>query len=398
HHGLLRTSPTWGKFWKIPNYTCHSSLSIITLIPTHNFVENFSGAIPANCCYIHLLDNNTSEIKLTMNLTAKALLRISIPMDANKKQEQCHRFRQTRWQLLNYRDVAINHTELETEPYRMESNQCQTHDHNNEVSPYEHWTGVTGWTGLCLLRLAYATIVHFCAVLCLFSVPLWPSESARWLIISGKLDKSFKEMKTVAHLNGLKDVGENLHIEVLPSAMEEELAFLRHGSKKRKVIASPIMCRIIFFLFFLRFSAIFFLYELMFDLQNLGSNMFLSQALLGAADFPMKSLSFFAMRFLKRQPSIAFVLFLAGCSTLINIFIRQDFNKRKSRVEGVIIFVCGLASALGYLVLLTRQYFEPLPMILCGIFPIVACICVYFLPETLNLPLPDTIEDVEIRN
>lgn len=64
----------------------------------------------------------------------------------------------------------------------------------------------------------------------------------------------------------------------------------------------------------------------MFDLQNSGSNLFLSQALLGAVDFPAKCLSFLEMKFLKRWPSIAFVLFVAGCTTSINIFIPQGEN------------------------------------------------------------------------
>lgn len=90
--------------------------SLILLFSTHNFVENFSGAIPAHRCYTHLLDNITSESKLSRNLTTEELLRISIPMDANNKQEQCRRFRQTQWQLLNSSDGATNNTELQTEP------------------------------------------------------------------------------------------------------------------------------------------------------------------------------------------------------------------------------------------------------------------------------------------
>lgn len=36
-------------------------------------------------------------------------------------------------------------------------------------------------------------------------------------------------------------------------------------------------------------------------------------------------------------------------------------------------------------------------MILYGPFPTAASICVYILPETFNLPLPDTITDMEQR-
>ncbi|XP_006769187.1 PREDICTED: solute carrier family 22 member 10 [Myotis davidii] len=254
----------------------------------------------------------------------------------------------------------------------------------------------------------------------------WTSESVRWLIVTGKLGKALKAMKKVAHTNGKKDVEETLNIEVLQSAMREELTFLKHSSKKIKVMASPIMCKTLFLLFFLRFSAVFFVHGVLTDLQNLGSNMFLSQALLGAVDFPSKSLSFLVMKFLKRRPSIASALFLGGFCILINIFVPKDmpyirlglamlgkglmaiylsmnmiYNHEliptglRSRAEAGIIFSSGLAASLSSLALITRQYFEHLPTILLGTFPIVAAFCVYFLPETLNLPLPDTIQDVE---
>lgn len=79
------------------------------------------------------------------------------------------------------------------------------------------------------------------------------------------------------------------------------------------------------------------------------------------------------------------------------IYLNNVFLLIRSSVEGMIIFVSALGSALGALVLISKQYFEPLPMIMCGTSPIVASICVCFLPETFNLPFPDTIQDVERR-
>ncbi|KAB0401564.1 hypothetical protein E2I00_005799 [Balaenoptera physalus] len=103
-----------GNFGRFQIILAIASLSLVTLITTHNFVEIFSSAIPAYRCYIHLLGNTTSQINLTRNRTAHALLRISIPMGANKKQEQCHCFGQTQWQLLNNNDMTVNSIELET--------------------------------------------------------------------------------------------------------------------------------------------------------------------------------------------------------------------------------------------------------------------------------------------
>ncbi|EPQ02136.1 Solute carrier family 22 member 9 [Myotis brandtii] len=308
-----------GNFGRYQIMLVFSTSSLTVLLVTHNLVENFSGAIPAHRCYVHLLDNITSESKHPENLTTEALLRISIPMGVNNELEQCRRFRQTQWQLLNSSDLATNTTELETEA-------CLDgwiYDQSIFTS-----TIVTQWNLVCKSKsLKFWSQSIFMAGFMLGSLlggyisDKWTSESVRWLIVSGKLEKALKVMKKVAHTNGKKDVEETLNIEVLQSAMREELTFLKHSSKKIKVMASPIMCKTLFLLFFLR-----------------------------------------------------------------------------SRAEGGIIFMTGLASSLSSLTLITRQYFEHLPTILFGTFPIVAAICVYFLPETLNLPLPDTIQDVERRH
>jgi hypothetical protein len=92
-------------------------LTFLNLLSSpHDFMENFTAAIPAHHCYVHLLDNPKSAANITINLTADALLRVSIPVGPNQKPEQCRRFRQTQWQLLDSNVSAMNNTELETEP------------------------------------------------------------------------------------------------------------------------------------------------------------------------------------------------------------------------------------------------------------------------------------------
>lgn len=47
------------------------------------------------------------------------------------------------------------------------------------------------------------------------------------------------------------------------------------------------------------------------------------------------------------------------------------------------------------LVRMTSEYLPSLPLIIYGAAPIVSGIATCFLPETRNVPLPDTIEDVK---
>ncbi|XP_029386945.1 solute carrier family 22 member 22 isoform X2 [Mus pahari] len=115
-------------------------LNILALASSpHDFLENFTAAIPAHHCSVNL-DNSRSEISTDINLTTEALMKVSIPMGPNQKPEQCRRFRYTQWQFLDSNISTSNITELETEP-------CLdgwTYDHSVFTS-----TIVTEWDLVC---------------------------------------------------------------------------------------------------------------------------------------------------------------------------------------------------------------------------------------------------------
>ncbi|XP_012781068.2 solute carrier family 22 member 22-like [Ochotona princeps] len=255
------------------------------------------------------------------------------------------------------------------------------------------------------------------------------SESVRWLIVTGKTEQALKELKKIAYINGKKDVAQSLTAEILTLKMKEELNIKKKHFKMKEVIFHPTLCRTLLFGSFLGFSSLFSTYGLMLDIKNLGKDIFLSQFLLGMIDMPARFLTLFVLRHVGRRPSIAFSFLVSGIGIIVNIFVSKDMSTlrliifiliKASLASFLVIYMAfcneitptthrlslqsifGIASKLAgtcsALVLATESYFVHLPMILYGIFPIAAAGCVYLLPETFKLPLPDTIEDLEKRD
>ncbi|MBZ3885510.1 Solute carrier family 22 member 10 [Sciurus carolinensis] len=312
---LLQYVGSEGKF-QVLTIIFFMLLNILT--QPHDSIENFTAAIPAHHCHVHLLDNPTFKTNITINLTTEALLRVSIPVGPNQKPEQCRRFLQTQWQLLDPNISAINHTDPETEP-------CLDgwiYDQSVFTS-----TIITKWDLVCdyqsfkYFTQAFAQSGHLvgCALSGIVS-DSGISESIRWLMATGKTEQALKELQRIARINGKKEVAKSLTAEVLISNMKEELNTTREPSGIKDVVFNPVVFKTVFFI------------------GILGSTM-----------------------------------------------------------QGILFFLARAAATLSALVLSTRIYFVHLPAILYAVFPMAVSVFVYFLPESFNLPLIDTIEDMEKR-
>uniref|UniRef100_A0A4X2K8K9 Solute carrier family 22 member 12 n=1 Tax=Vombatus ursinus TaxID=29139 RepID=A0A4X2K8K9_VOMUR len=280
-----------------------------------------------------------------------------------------------------------------------------------------------------LSGVAYA-IRDWCFLQLAVSVPFvlfflsswWLAESARWLIVTGKIDQGLHALRRVAGINGKKDARDTLTIEV-----------------RRKTPNNPsgqgesALTTCLFLLpSLLRFAIGFVFYGLILDLQNMGSNLFLLQVLFGVIDIPSKTGSFFAMNYIGRRITQAGSLILAGLCILANAVIAQG-ESEMTRVLRVTLAVLGigfvgstytvlsiysselfptvlrmtaigggqmamrLGSILGPLVKLLNQFNPLLPLFIYGGVSVITGLTALLLPETLNMPLPDTIHDVESR-
>uniref|UniRef100_A0A8C9CUJ2 Uncharacterized protein n=1 Tax=Phocoena sinus TaxID=42100 RepID=A0A8C9CUJ2_PHOSS len=168
-----------------------------------------------------ILDNDTVSDNDTGIFSPDVLLRIFIPLDSNLKPEKCHRFLLPQWQLLQLNGTFPNMTDLDTEP-------CVdgwVYDRSSFSS-----TIVTEWDLVCdhqsqkpVVQSLFMAGMLVGGLIYGHLSDRWLVESARWLIITNKPDKGLKELKKVAHRNGIKNAEAALNMEGLRATMQEEL-------------------------------------------------------------------------------------------------------------------------------------------------------------------------------
>ncbi|XP_011848887.1 PREDICTED: solute carrier family 22 member 11 isoform X1 [Mandrillus leucophaeus] len=254
----------------------------------------------------------------------------------------------------------------------------------------------------------------------------WLPESARWLIIKGKPDQALQELRKVARINGHKEA-KNLTIEVLMSSMEEEAAAAKEPRSVLDLFCVPVLRWRSCAMLVVNFSLMIPYYGLVFDLQSLGRDIFLLQALFGAVDFLGRATTALLLSFLGRRTIQAGSQVMAGLAILANMLVPQDLQTLRvvfavlgkgcfgisltclsiykaelfptplrMTADGILHSVGRLGAMMGPLILMSRQALPLLPPLLYGIISIASSLVVlFFLPETQGLPLPDTIQDLE---
>ncbi|XP_012520810.1 PREDICTED: solute carrier family 22 member 24-like isoform X2 [Propithecus coquereli] len=254
----------------------------------------------------------------------------------------------------------------------------------------------------------------------------WLVESAQWLIIYNQLDEGLKELRRVAHINGKKNAGETLTIEFLRSTMQQELDEAQSQASVFCLLRAPRLRMRVLCLSFIRLAMNVPSYGLILNLQYLGKNIYLFQVLFGAVTATGRFVALLAMNYMGRRISQLLFLFLVGLFLLVNTFLDQEMQTLRvvlatlgagvlsvastshsihyseliptifrSTAAGINLLFSRIGAALAPLLMTFAGFSPHLPWITYGIFSILAGIVVLLLPETSNLPLPNTIQDVE---
>ncbi|NWZ60688.1 S226B protein, partial [Haliaeetus albicilla] len=266
-------------------------------------------------------------------------------------------------------------------------------------------------------------------------------ESARWQVISGRPDLALKGLRKVARINRRKEEGDKLSEEAKTHLVGQTPSFWGQNSPFG---AHPIFLgsNLTFWVsirsfggfciatlgFGGRFSTSFAYYGLAMDLQGFGVDIYLSQLVFGAVDIPAKLASVLAISCVGRRVAQGGSLALAGICILANIFVPMELQTL--RMAFAVIGKGSLAASFNCAYIFTGELFPTvirqtgmglggtmarvggmvaplvrmaadvtpvLPLVIYGAAPIISAIATCFLPETRNMPLPETVKDVERR-
>ncbi|XP_033934763.1 solute carrier family 22 member 6-A-like [Pseudochaenichthys georgianus] len=259
-----------------------------------------------------------------------------------------------------------------------------------------------------------------------FSYSWWFSESARWLVLNRRSEDALKSLHRVARVNGKKDIEDKLTLEVLHSHMKKEIDSSRSTFTAYDLLRTRQMRRISICLLVVWFATSFAYYGLAMDLQKFGVSIYQIQLIFGAMDFPAKLLALGMLSYLGRRVSQATCLFVSALFIFANILVPADMQTVRTTLAclgkcftsasfttvylytgelyptvlrqtglGFVSTMARVGSMAAPAVLILDEVLPALPSIVYGGAAVLASVFACFLPETLNKPLPDTIEDVE---
>ncbi|XP_078267181.1 organic cation/carnitine transporter 2-like [Rhinoraja longicauda] len=261
------------------------------------------------------------------------------------------------------------------------------------------------------------------SLISLLYIPLWwfIPESPRWLLSKGRVKEAESIIRFMAKKNGITPPA------VLFTDVELEHIQTKHKSvpvtqliKSRNILVITVINILVWMIIAMEY------YVLSLNVPNLHGSDYLNCFLFGATEIPANIIAWFLLRKCPRRLSHSCILVLSGGVLLLMNLIPSNhsilptvlvlFGKLGSSCVFAMIFVytsevyptpirntglgvSSMASRIGsiispYIVLL-GIYQANLPFIVMGVLMVFSAIVVLFLPETFNIPLPDTIDQMQ---
>ncbi|XP_034342332.1 organic anion transporter 3 isoform X2 [Arvicanthis niloticus] len=254
----------------------------------------------------------------------------------------------------------------------------------------------------------------------------WVPESIRWLVLSGKFSKALKTLQRVATFNGKKEEGKKLTVEDLKFNLQKDITSAKIKYGLSDLFRVSILRRVTFCLSLAWFSTGFAYYSLAMGVEEFGVNIYILQIIFGGVDIPAKFITILSISYLGRRITQGFLLLLAGGAILALIFVSSEMELLRTALAvfgkgclsgsfsclflytselyptvlrqtgmGVSNVWARVGSMIAPLVKITGELQPFIPNVIFGSTALLGGSAAFFLLETLNRPLPETIEDIQ---
>ncbi|XP_059196834.1 solute carrier family 22 member 7-like [Centropristis striata] len=275
---------------------------------------------------------------------------------------------------------------------------------------------VTDWRYLT----ATVTAPLLLAMICWWWVP----ESARWLISNGKINRARFYLNKCANVNGREHFIADLKPELLSKVIIVENENRKYSYLD--LVRTPRMRRLAVLTGIVWFGLAFTYYGISLNISGFGVNIYLTQFIYGTIELPAKAFVFLTLNKIGRRLNQAGALIMTGLCIFCNMFVPQDMGvfritlgalgKMFAEASFTIVFLyttelyptvmrqngLGYSSFMGRmgvsvspLIILLEEAWGHLPSTIFSLMAVVAGLSASLLPETTNIRLPETIEDVE---
>ncbi|XP_030573667.1 organic cation transporter protein-like [Drosophila novamexicana] len=254
-------------------------------------------------------------------------------------------------------------------------------------------------------------------------------ESARWLLSKGRKEEAFVIIEKAAKVNRVEipsEIYEQLIEEAAEKKRKDELAAAEPSASVFDLLRYPNLRRKTLLIFFDWFVNSGVYYGLSWNTNNLGGNQLVNFVISGAVEIPGYLLLLFTLNRWGRRTILCGAMLVAGISLLLTIVVPSDMNWLL--IACAMIGKLAITSSYGTVYIFTAEQFptvvrnvglgassmvarvggilapylnllgeiwRPLPLVICGALSLTAGLMSLLLPETLNKPMPETIEDGE---
>uniref|UniRef100_A0A4W4EGR8 Zmp:0000001102 n=1 Tax=Electrophorus electricus TaxID=8005 RepID=A0A4W4EGR8_ELEEL len=191
--------------------------------------------------------------------------------------------------------------------------------------------GSVTWTlgNLMLAGIAYV-ITDWRMLIVTVTAPLalavatwgWVPESARWLIVNGRIEAAYRYLQTCARFNGRQDFTARIKPETLFAVTSGQLG---HNYTYLDLIKTPCLRRLTIITGIIWYGVASTYYGISLNVTGFGLSLHMTHFIYATVELPAKVLIYFSLEKLGRQLSQVGTLVLTGVCLIINIILPKDY-------------------------------------------------------------------------